>query len=176
MDECGRLIKEADVTGEIVVRPKLPWTIFLEYYGMPEKTVEAFYGLWFHTGDLGCYDEKGYLHFVDRAKDAIRRKGENISSYEVEQVLMGHPGIFEVAVVPAPSEVGEDEVMAIVVLQDKELTPERIIEYCKENMPHFWVPRYLRIVDELPKTPTGRIEKYKFREEGVTKHTFDRKK
>lgn len=108
MDEQGRLLPPGSV-GEIVVRPRIPWTTFLGYYSMPEQTLEAFRGLWFHTGDAGVFDEQGYLYFVDRAKDAIRRRGENISSYEVEQAMLKHPDIMEAAVIPAPSEVGEDE-------------------------------------------------------------------
>ena len=158
-----------------MVRPKIPWTIFTEYYGMPAATATAFKGLWFHTGDAGYFDDDGYLYFVDRLKDAIRRKGENISSYEVEQILLKHPGISEVIVVPAPSEVGEDEVMAVIV-PGGDLGPEAVVAYAKENMPHFWVPRYVRFVEGLPRTPTGKIEKFKLRKEGLTTDTFDRKK
>jgi crotonobetaine/carnitine-CoA ligase len=174
MDESGEMLPPGKV-GEIVVRPKIPWTIFTEYYGMPEATSKAFLGLWFHTGDAGYFDKDGYLYFVDRLKDAIRRKGENISSYEVEQILLKNPKIAEVIVVPAPSEVGEDEVMAVIV-PGVDLTPEEVIEYSKENMPHFWVPRYIRFVDNLPRTPTGKIEKFKMRKQGLTADTFDRKK
>jgi crotonobetaine/carnitine-CoA ligase len=175
MDETGHFLP-SNQSGEILVRPKIPWATFLEYYKMPEATAEAFKGLWFHTGDSGYFDEKGFLHFVDRLKDAIRRKGENISSYEVEQVLMKQPGIQETIVIPAPSEVGEDEVMAVVVPdQDSGLTYEEVIRYCKENMPHFWVPRYVRFVESLPRTQTGRIQKFTYREEGVTSDTYDRK-
>ena len=174
MDENGELLLPGK-TGEIVVRPKIPWTIFTEYYGMPGATAAAFKGLWFHTGDAGYFDNEGYLYFVDRLKDAIRRKGENISSYEVEQILLKHLKISEVIVIPAPSEVGEDEVMAVVVAKT-ELSPEEVITYCRENMPHFWVPRYIRFVDKLPRTSTGKIEKFKTRKEGVTTDTFDRKK
>ena len=174
MDESGEMLPPGKA-GEIVVRPKIPWTVFTEYYGMPEATAKAFQGLWFHTGDAGYFDNDGYLYFVDRLKDAIRRKGENISSYEVEQILLKNPKIAEVIVVPAPSEVGEDEVMAVIV-PGAELAPEEVIEYAKENMPHFWVPRYIRFVDNLPRTPTGKIEKFKMRKQGLTADTFDRKK
>lgn len=175
MDAQGRL-QPPDKVGEIIVRPNIPWTIFSEYYGMPEATAAAFKGLWFHTGDAGYFAEDGYLYFVDRLKDAIRRKGENISSYEVEQILLKHPGISDVIVIPAPSEVGEDEVMAVLVpAADGGLTPEEVIRFSKVNMPHFWVPRYIRMVDNLPRTPTGKIEKFKMRKEGVTEDTFDRK-
>ncbi|MGC9134309.1 AMP-binding enzyme, partial [Caldisphaera sp.] len=137
-----------------------------------DKTIEAFKGLWFHTGDLGVFDENGYLYFVDRAKDAIRKKGENISSYEIEQTLLKFDKIKEAAVIPVPSEIGEDEVMAVISLKEK-VNPEEIIDFCLENMPKFWVPRYIRFVDSLPRTPTGRIEKYKLRNQGITNDTVD---
>ena len=172
MDEYGHILPSGQV-GEIVVRPKIPWTTFLEYYKMPEQTVEAFRGLWFHTGDAGYFDNEGYLYFVDRVKDAIRRKGENISSYEVEQVLLKNSKIIEAAVIPAPSEVGEDEVMAVIVTADENVEIKEITEYCRENMPYFWVPRYIRKVSSLPRTPTGRIEKFKLKKEGVTQNTYD---
>ena len=156
MDEHGEMVPTGR-TGEIVVRPKIPWAIFMEYHGMPEVTVNAFRGLWFHTGDLGYFDEQGYLFFVDRLKDAIRRKGENISSYEVEQILLKHPKVAQAAVVPVKAEFGDEEVMAVIVPNpDAGVTPESIISYAKENMPHFWVPRYIRLVAALPATATGR--------------------
>lgn len=162
VDEEGQFLPPGRV-GEIVLRPRLPWAIFREYYRMPEQTVEAFRGLWFHTGDAGYFDEDGCLFFVDRLKDAIRRRGENISSYEVEQVLLGHPGVREVAVIPVPAEVGEDEVCAVIVPATPELTAEAVVDYALEHMPHFWVPRFVHFVDALPKTPTGRVEKFKLR-------------
>lgn len=175
MDENGEMLP-AGQTGEIVVRPKTPWAIFMEYYGMAEATANAFRGLWFHTGDMGYFDEKGFLFFVDRLKDAIRRKGENISSYEVEQVLLKHPDVAQVAVVPAKSDFGDQEVMAVVVSNpDRPLGPESVLSYAKENMPHFWVPRYVRFMDALPATATSRIEKFKLREQGITQDTYDRK-
>jgi crotonobetaine/carnitine-CoA ligase len=176
MSEDGQFLP-AGQTGEIVIRPRLPWTIFLEYYGMPGQTVDAFRGLWFHTGDAGYFDDLGYLFFVDRLKDAIRRKGENISSYEVEQVLLNNPAILEAAVLPAPSEAGEDEVMAVVVPKPGETaTPAGILAWCRENMPGFWVPRYIRMALALPRTATGRVEKFRLREQGLTPDTWDRKK
>lgn len=175
MDEHGITLPSGE-TGEIVVRPKIPWCIFLEYDGMPEATVRAFRGLWFHTGDAGYFDERGYLYFVDRLKDAIRRKGENISSYEVEQILLKHKDIAQVAVIPVPSDVGDDEVMAVIVPNtESRLTAEEVISYSKENMPHFWVPRYVRFMESLPATATGRIEKFRLRKDGITPDSYDRK-
>jgi crotonobetaine/carnitine-CoA ligase len=161
--------------GEIVVRPKKPYIMMTEYYKMPDKTLETYRNLWFHTGDYARKDEDGYFYFVDRKKDAIRRRGENISSFEVEKVINTHPKILECAVLAVPSELGEDEVKVNVVLRkDQTLTPEKLIEFCDERMAHFAVPRYVEYVTELPKTPTNRIEKYRLRELGITENTWDR--
>ncbi len=163
--------------GEIVVRPKKPYIMMTEYYKMPDKTLESFRNLWFHTGDYAKKDEDGYFYFVDRKKDAIRRRGENISSFEVEKVINTHPKVLESAVFAVPSELGEDEVKANVVLKPGEnLPPEDLIRYCNERMAYFAVPRYLEFVQELPKTPTNRIEKYRLREAGITENTWDREK
>jgi crotonobetaine/carnitine-CoA ligase len=163
--------------GEIVVRPKKPYTMMSEYYRMPEKTLESFRNLWFHTGDYGKQDEEGYYYFVDRKKDALRRRGENISSFEVEKVINSHPKVLESAVFAVPSELGEDEVKANVVLRRGEiLPPEDLIKYCNERMAYFAIPRYLEFVSELPKTPTNRVEKYLLRQAGITQNTWDREK
>jgi crotonobetaine/carnitine-CoA ligase len=163
--------------GEIVVRPKKPFIVMTEYYRMPDKTLEAFRNLWFHTGDYAKKDEDGYFYFVDRKKDAIRRRGENISSFEVEKVINTHPQVLECAVFAVPSELGEDEVKANVVLKENQTLPfERLIEFCSEKMAHFAVPRYVEFVTDLPKTPTNRIEKYRLRELGITENTWDREK
>ncbi len=163
--------------GEIVVRPKKPYIMMTEYYKMPDKTLESFRNLWFHTGDYAKKDEDGFFYFVDRKKDAIRRRGENISSFEVEKVINTHPKVLESAVFAVPSELGEDEVKANVVLKPGEnLPPEDLIRYCNERMAYFAVPRYLEFVQELPKTPTNRIEKYRLREAGITENTWDREK
>jgi crotonobetaine/carnitine-CoA ligase len=163
--------------GEIVVRPKKPSLVMTEYYRMPDKTLEAYRNLWFHTGDYARKDEDGYFYFVDRKKDAIRRRGENISSFEVEKVINTHPQVLECAVFAVPSELGEDEVKANVVLKENQtLAFERLIEFCSERMAHFAVPRYVEFVSELPKTPTNRIEKYRLRELGITENTWDREK
>ncbi|NIR12886.1 MAG: AMP-binding protein [Desulfobacterales bacterium] len=148
-----------------------------EYYKMSDKTLEAFRNLWFHTGDYAKKDEEEFFYFVDRKKDAIRRRGENISSFEVEKVINTHPKILESAVFAVPSELGEDEVKANVVLKpDEVLSPEDLTKFCNERMAYFAVPRYLEFVSELPKTPTNRIEKYKLRQAGITEDTWDREK
>jgi crotonobetaine/carnitine-CoA ligase len=166
-----------NTVGEIVVRPKEPWCFMAGYNAMPEKTVEAWRNFWFHTGDAGTYDEEGYFYFVDRIKDCIRRRGENISSYEVEQVLNSHEAVAESAAVAVKSEIagGEDEVKVCIVLRPgMQVEPEALLDYCQERMPYFAVPRYIEFVDALPKTPTEKIQKHKLREIGVTPDTWDR--
>ena len=163
--------------GEIVVRPKMPYIMMTEYYNMPDKTLEAYRNLWFHTGDYAKKDADEFFYFVDRKKDAIRRRGENISSFEVEKVINTHPSVMESAVFAVPSELGEDEVMTAVVLKpDMDESPAELIEFCNDRMAHFAVPRYVDFVSELPKTPTNRIEKYRMRQVGITETTWDREK
>jgi crotonobetaine/carnitine-CoA ligase len=163
--------------GEIVVRPKMPYIMMTEYFNMPDKTLETYRNLWFHTGDYAKKDADEFFYFVDRKKDAIRRRGENISSFEVEKVINTHPSVLESAVFAVPSELGEDEVMTAVVLKpEKEVSPVELIEFCNDRMAHFAVPRYVDFVAELPKTPTNRIEKYRMRQVGITESTWDREK
>ncbi len=163
------------VAGEIVVRPRLPYVMMTEYYNMPAETNKAFRNLWFHTGDAGKFDEDGYMYFVDRKKDAMRRRGENISSYEVETVINRHPKVLECAVVAVPSPLGEDDLKAVVVLKPGEsLGHDELWAFFDENMPRFWVPRYIEFRSELPKTPNQKIRKYTIREEGVVGDFRDR--
>lgn len=165
----------ARTPGEIVVRPKLPGVMIDRYFDMPAETVDAFRNLWFHTGDRGYMDDDGYLWFIDRLKDCIRRRGENISSFELEKTFNGHDSIAETAAYAVPSELSEDEVMIAAVLQPgATLEPIDLLDWCQERLAHFAVPRYVRFVDELPKTPSQRIQKYKLRDEGITADTFDR--
>ncbi|SPT58008.1 AMP-binding protein [Actinomadura madurae] len=162
--------------GELVVRPKAPFISSNGYFNMPERTVEAWRNLWFHTGDALRRDEDGWFYFVDRYKDALRRRGENISSYEVETALLSHPAVVECAVVavPADTEAGEDEVMAHLVTRE-ETTPGSVWEWCENRIPAFAVPRYLRFADSLPKTPSQRVQKARLRAVGVTPDTHDRR-
>jgi len=168
----------AGQTGEIVVRPKLPGCVMAGYFRMPEKTVEAWRNLWFHTGDAGRFDDLGRLHYVDRIKDCIRRRGENISSFEIEQVLNAHPGVAESAVVgiKVAGAGGEDEVKAYVVpAAGAAVDPVALLDWCTPRMPHFAVPRFVEVVTgELAKTPTGKLQKTALREAGVTAATWDR--
>ena len=163
--------------GELVVRGRYPWTTCQGYFGMPDKTAEAFRNLWFHTGDGLRRDEDGWYYFVDRLKDAIRRRGENISSYEVEQGLVSHDALAEVAAigVPADQEAGEDEVMVFLVREaGASVSAEETWAYADRQLPAFAVPRYLRFVDELPKTPSEKVRKIELREQGVDAETHDR--
>jgi len=163
--------------GDLIVRPKFPWTCSLGYYGMPERTAEAWRNLWFHTGDALKRDVDGWYYFVDRYKDALRRRGENISSYEVEQAVLAHPEVTECAVIAVAAEVeaGEDEVMAVVVTTGMK-NPSEIWEFCNGRIPEFAIPRFIRIVEALPRTPSEKIQKSVLREEGITGATYDRTK
>jgi crotonobetaine/carnitine-CoA ligase len=144
---------------------------------MPDKTVEAWRNLWFHTGDAGRFDDHGRLFFIDRLKDRIRRRGENISSYEIEQVLNEHPAVLESAAVGVRVEGagGEEEIKAVVVLHPGQaLDPASLLDYCVERMPRFAVPRYVEFVAELDKTPSGKVRKQALRDTGVADTTWDR--
>jgi crotonobetaine/carnitine-CoA ligase len=163
--------------GEIIFRPREPFTMMLGYYNMPEKTLETYRNLWFHSGDLGRRDEDGYFYFVDRKKDALRRRGENISSFEVERAINTHPSVLESAAVAVRSELAEDEVKICVVLRPgASLSPDELIGYANERMPYFAVPRFVEFMDALPKTPTERVQKYLLKQAGVTANTWDREK
>lgn len=173
-DDDGNLCLP-DVAGEIVVRPKKPSILFSGYYGMPEATVKAWKNLWFHTGDRGRMDEDGYFYFIDRQKDVVRRKGENISSYEVESVINKHPYVQDSAIVGVPSELSEEEVLAVIQLKEgRNLNQEELLDFSRQRLPYFAVPRYVRFIKKFPRTPSQRIEKYKLRELGITDDTWDR--
>jgi crotonobetaine/carnitine-CoA ligase len=150
-------------TGEIVVRPRHRWTTTLGYFGMPERTVESFVNLWFHTGDVGRFDEQGRLTFVDRVADRLRRRGENVASADVEAVVADYPGVAEVAVVSVPADDagGEDEIKACIV--GAAFDAEALWAWCDERLPGFAVPRYLQRLDALPKTPTAKVIKHELR-------------
>ena len=165
-----------DEIGEILVRPKVPFCFNVGYHQMTDKTVEAWRNLWFHTGDAGRIDEAGRLHFVDRLNDRIRRRGENISSYEVETVINGYDGVIESAVVGLRVEGagGEDEVLAVVAMDGQPPDPVEFLDWCVPRMPRHSVPRYLRFVPELDKTASGKIRKQAIRDAGVTDDLWDR--
>ena len=161
--------------GELLLRANEPFAFASGYFGMPDKTVEAWRNLWFHTGDRVVRDAEGFYTFLDRLKDAIRRRGENISSYEVEQVLLSHPAVALAAVFPVQSELAEDEVMAAIVPREgMALDPVELIRFCEPRMAYFAVPRFLEFMKELPTTENGKVQKFKLRERGVTSATWDR--
>lgn len=161
--------------GEIAVRSKEPWITMLGYWNQPDWTVHMWRNQWLHSGDAGRYDEDGNIYFVDRIKDAIRRRGENISSMEVEGIISQHPAIAECAVFPVASEYSEQEVAVTIVLKPGEqVDMEGLIRWLEPRMPYFMVPRYVTLAPQLPKTPTGKIQKYTLREQGVSDDTWDR--
>jgi crotonobetaine/carnitine-CoA ligase len=162
--------------GEIVARPREPLTISYGYYKKPEATAAAWRNLWFHCGDRGYVDEDGYFFYVDRSKDVIRRRGENISSYEVERQVNAHPAVLESAAIAAGSEFGEDEVKVCVVLRAAGTVSEaQLVADLASTMPSFMLPRYVEFIGELPKTTSSmKIEKYKLQAKGITTTTWDR--
>ena len=162
--------------GELVVRADDPWVINVGYWNLPDKTAAAWRNGWFHTGDGFKEDADGNFYFVDRLKDAIRRRGENISSFEVEAGINAHPAVQECAVIGVPSELGEDDVKAVIVLTpDAELTPGQLIEFLEPRMPRFMIPRYVEFVAALPKTDaTFRTQKVKLRDDALNRNTWDR--
>jgi crotonobetaine/carnitine-CoA ligase len=163
------------ITGQIAVRPKEPGITMLGYWQQPQATVEMWRNLWLHTGDAGFKDAEGLFYFTDRLKDTIRRRGENISSMEVEGVLSQHPAVLECAVFPVRSVHTEEEVMAAVVLRPAQTASEEaIIRFLEPRMARFMVPRFIDVVAELPKTPTGKVRKHLLREAGITATTWDR--
>jgi carnitine-CoA ligase len=173
VDEHDREVPMGEL-GELVVRSDEPWTQMAGYHGMAEKTVEAWRNHWLHTGDGFVRDERGRFHFVDRQKDAIRRRGENISSFEVEAEVNTHPAVLESAAVAASSEWSEDEVLVVVAVRPgQQVDPAELHAYLAERLPRFMVPRYLRFVDALPKTPTEKIRKAELRATGVDESTWD---
>lgn len=162
--------------GEALVRAKRPWIVSAGYWNHPEWTVKAWRNQWLHTGDMLVRDAAGNFAFVDRVKDAIRRRGENISSMEVEQQILAHPSVLECAVIPVAAEETEQEVMAVLVLKPgAEWNPAALIGFLTPRLPAFMIPRYIEQVRALPKTQTGKIQKFPLRERGVTAATWDRR-
>ena len=159
------------------MRTDLPWAMNSGYHKNPDATAKAWRNGWFHTGDAFRRDVAGNFYFVDRIKDAIRRRGENISSFEVEAEICAHPMVREAAVVAVASELSEDEVLAVVApVAGVEIDPVALIEFLRPRMAHFMIPRFVRVMAELPKTPTQKVQKNLLREAGVTTDTWDREK
>jgi crotonobetaine/carnitine-CoA ligase len=161
--------------GELVLRAGEPFAFATGYFGMPEKTVEAWRNLWFHSGDRVVRDPDGHYRFIDRMKDSIRRRGENVSSWEVEQTIQSHPAVAACAIYPLPSELGEDEVAAAILLEPgQSLEPVDIVRHCEGQIAYFAIPRYVRILRQMPLTENGKIKKGVLRDAGVTADTWDR--
>ena len=183
-----RLVDENDlevppnVPGELIARHVHPWTINSGYKGMPAATAEAWRNGWFHTGDQFTRDEDGNFFFLDRIKDVIRRRGENISSFEVETEVMSHPLVKEAAAVAVQNpdvaeSAGDEEVKVVVVLEEgAALDPVELTEYLASRMPAYWVPRFIEYLPELPRTESHKLKKADMREAGITEGTWDREK
>ncbi len=175
VDEHDYEVPVGDV-GELVVRTDEPWMLCSGYFGMPDKTADAWRNGWFHTGDAFRCDTAGNYYFVDRFKDAIRRRGENISSFEVEALTNAHPDVAESAAIAVPSKWGEDEVKVVVVrTPESGLDAESLVRHLAETMPRFMVPRYIEFADSLPKTDaTQRVKKVELRADALNDRTWDR--
>ena len=163
-----------DVVGEVVVRPRRPLVMYSGYWNDPAATLAASRNLWHHMGDRARVDAQGNFFFADRSKDVIRRRGENISSYEMELTLASHPAILEVAIHAVKSAVTEDDVKATIVLrQGATVSEPEMLDWVRPLIPRFALPRYIEFRAELPKNPIGRVLKFQLREEGVTPTTWD---
>jgi crotonobetaine/carnitine-CoA ligase len=178
---AARVVDDDDVelpagaAGELVLRADAPFAFATGYFHRAEETLRAWRNLWFHTGDRVLRDHDGAFRFVDRLKDSIRRRGENISSYEVEQVLLCHAAVAAAAVYPVRSELAEDEVMAALVARpDATLDPAELAAFCTTRLPRFAVPRFFDVVADLPRTENGKVQKFRLRELGVTPTAWDR--
>jgi crotonobetaine/carnitine-CoA ligase len=161
--------------GELVLRSRQPYSFSTGYLGLPEKTLETWRNLWLHTGDQVVRDADGWYRFHDRNPEVIRRQGENVSAYEVEQTLVSHRAVSLAAVFGVPSPLGEQDVAAAVVVKGGEtVTGPELIAHCERHLAHFAVPRYIEFVDTVPITPTGKVRKAKLKERGITGSMWDR--
>lgn len=158
-------ILPAGEVGQFAVRPRRPWVLMQGYLGMPEKTVDAWRNLWFHTGDLGWIDESGYAYFADRASDRIRRRAENVSGYDIEVAALAHPDVAEVATVGVPSEfASDDDIKLCAVLRPgASLLPGELLQHLAKRLPHYMVPRYIEMLDELPRSATHKVQRAQLR-------------
>lgn len=174
VDENDLEVAEGEV-GELVVRTRDPWSVMDGYHAMPEATIAAWRNQWLHTGDAFRKDASGRWFFLDRLKDAVRRRGENVSSFEVESQINEHPAVLESAVVAVRSDATEDEIKACVVLRPGQwVDAESLLAFLDERLPYFMVPRYLEFMEALPKTPTEKVRKQELRARGLTPQTHDR--
>ncbi|MDB4281620.1 ATP-dependent acyl-CoA ligase [Paraglaciecola sp.] len=164
----------ANTSGEVIVRPLHPDIMFMGYWRRPEETLKLMRNMWFHTGDIGKFDEDGFFYFIDRKKDYLRRRGENISSFEMEAAFSDHPDIVEVAVHAVPSDKGEDDVKITAILREgATLAAADLFQWSKDVVPYYALPRYIEFRSSLPKNPQGRVLKYLLRDEGKTAGTWD---
>lgn len=172
-DACDRECTDGEV-GEIQVRPREPGVMFDYYWQRLDATAEGFRNLWFHTGDRGSRDGDGFFHFADRSKDSVRRRGENVSSFEVENVLATHPAVLEAAAYGVPAEIGEEDLMVAVVLAPgHRASATDLLDHCQDRLPYFAVPRYVSFRTEIPKNASQRVQKFTLRDEGVTEDAYD---
>ena len=155
-------IVPAGVAGEIVIRPNEPHVMSDGYYGMAEKTVETWRNLWFHTGDIGKLDDEGRFYFICRMAERIRVKGEMVSGFEVEEVVLMHPSIEDAAVIGTPAKHGEEDIVLFITLREDCLFDEaNLRQHCQKHLAKFMVPSIIKVLDEMPRTPTGKPEKGK---------------
>jgi carnitine-CoA ligase len=163
--------------GEVIIRPRRPHIMFEGYWRRPEATLAVMRNMWLHSGDIGKLDESGFFYFVDRKKDYLRRRGENISSHEVEMALKAHPAIADLAVHAVFAKGLEDEVKVTAMLTSGvALTEEEFCRWSIDHLPYFAIPRYFEFRPDLPRSPTGKVLKYILREEGCTPATWDRER
>ena len=173
LDENMNEVPDGEV-GEICVRPKEKYTMFDGYWDQPEATLEAFRGLWYHTGDAGKKLESGQLTFVDRKKDALRRRGENVSSIELEIAIRTHPKVADVAIHAVPSPQSEDDIKACIVLKAGETTePEEMFAFFRDHLPYFALPRYVELLDDLPRNAVNRVMKHVLRDRPIDEGVWD---
>ncbi|WP_162570088.1 AMP-binding protein [Variovorax sp. SRS16] len=174
VDEHDRPVPDG-TSGELVLRTHEPWMVMDGYHDMPVATTAAWRNQWLHTGDAFRRDPDGQYVFIDRIKDAMRRRGENVSSFEVEKEIGEHPAVLECAVIAVPSDATEDDIKACVVLRrDAQVEAGALLAFLDDRLPYFMVPRYVEFMAELPKTPTAKIRKQQLREWGLTAATYDR--
>jgi crotonobetaine/carnitine-CoA ligase len=175
-----RLVDDNDVevapgaAGEIIVRAALPWVLNAGYFLNPEATSKAWRNGWFHTGDLARRDAEGNLYFLDRTKDVIRRRSENISSFELEAAVRQHSDVQDVAAIGVETPEGEEVLLIVVAMPEKAIDPLQLLEFLIPRLPHFMLPRFIRSVPELPKTQTNRVQKAELRKIGLTPDAWDR--
>jgi carnitine-CoA ligase len=172
-DEHDQPVAAGEV-GEIVVRPRLPHSMFSGYWNDPAGTTSAWRNLWHHTGDLARVDTDGFFTYVDRKKDALRRRGENVSSQELESAIRTHPAVKDAAVVAEPSALGDDDIHAYLVCHNgQRVEPAEFFDFLRGAVPYFAVPRYVTVIDQMPVTATGKIIKHTLRTRGAGPHTWD---